>query len=200
MIRTKYFFLLLSTIAYCMAGVAQAALISATAQLNYAQEVSPSNTTPSTATGNATLTVDDVTGLYDLFLEVDGIVTSELLFLPIPSGDSPIHIHDAPAGVNGPVVVNSGIQGVINSVFSGPNETGFTLTVDDGLFATDGGTTAAGNIAELLAGSLYLNVHTADYTSGEIRGQLAVAAVSEPPVSLLLAFGLLSLLAWRRNA
>lgn len=83
------------------------------ASLDAAQE--PDNASDSTATGEATVTivVDGSTVTYSSTLSIDGITTEDLL--PV-SGVSSIHIHNAPAGVNGPVIVDvvQGAGGDIN--------------------------------------------------------------------------------------
>ncbi|NNE26234.1 MAG: CHRD domain-containing protein, partial [Saprospiraceae bacterium] len=67
-----------------------------------------------------------------------------------------IHIHEAPAGENGPVVVNLTPQ---------LDGTGLTFTLSN---------TADFSISKLIAGDYYLNVHTDLNPGGEIRGQFAL--------------------------
>lgn len=74
------------------------------ASLDASQE--PNDSSDSDATGSATVTfVFDAEGnaTYSTELDVTGISTSELM--PV-AGFSAIHLHNAPAGVNGPVVVD----------------------------------------------------------------------------------------------
>ena len=73
------------------------------ANLDAAQE--PGATSSSSATGVGTITiVDDGSEiLYSADLRVDGITVADLL--PV-AGISSIHIHNAPAGVNGPVITD----------------------------------------------------------------------------------------------
>ncbi|MGH9362160.1 MAG: CHRD domain-containing protein, partial [Thermoanaerobaculia bacterium] len=68
------------------------------------------------------------------------------------TGPTLMHIHRAPAGANGPIVFNLGDP---------------TSPVQ----ATWSGMTPA-DVADLLAGNLYVNIHTAGRPEGEIRGQI----------------------------
>jgi len=80
------------------------------------------------------------------------------------------HIHLAPAGKNGPIVV---------WLYSGPTKTGgFSGTLAEGtITAADlrgqlAGKTIADLVKEIDAGNAYVNVHTEKYPAGEIRGQI----------------------------
>lgn len=68
------------------------------------------------------------------------------------------HIHRAPVGVNGPV-----IYGFSFEPFASPLTGDLNFNPDD--------------IADLMTGNLYVNVHTGDYPNGEIRGQLEPGAL-----------------------
>lgn len=72
-------------------------------------------------------------------------------------GATQIHIHRAPAGANGPVAFDMGNP-------ASP------------VTATWSGMTAA-DVADLLGGNLYINVHTAGRPAGEIRGQILTRTV-----------------------
>ncbi len=93
------------------------------------------------------------------------------------------HIHSAPAGVAGPVIVN------FNAQLSGAN-----------LFDADLASITPGNAA-----NFYLNVHNSVFPGGAIRGQLqfvgSISAVPEPAAyGLLLAgLGVVGVLASRRR-
>ncbi len=141
----------------------------ANASLDGDQEVPPAMTM---ASGQASLRVDQTTGRFDLVLVVDGISTSQLM--GAGPNSTPIHLHNAPAGANGPIVVDLAMLGTIV-----PNDmdTGFTLTVVDQLFGDEQGAINSdieANIEALLAGELYFNVHTMTFPAGEIRGQAMV--------------------------
>ena len=71
-----------------------------------------------------------------------------------------MHIHRAPAGANGPIAFDMGdpSSGTVNATWTG-------MTPAD--------------IADLLAGNLYMNVHTAGRPAGEIRGQILTRTVDE---------------------
>jgi hypothetical protein len=87
------------------------------------------------------------------------------------------HIHLAPAGVNGPVVVwlypDTPPPQLIEGRFSGVLATG-TFDASDLV-----GPLAGADLEDLLdamaAEGTYVNVHTADNPPGEIRGQIAVS-------------------------
>lgn len=64
-----------------------------------------------------------------------------------------MHIHRGAAGVNGPIVF-----GLENPAVSPVTGTWTSMTPDD--------------MADLIAGNLYLNIHTAGRPAGEIRGQI----------------------------
>jgi CHRD domain len=85
--------------------------------------------------------------------------TSKILNLSVTyEGMTPTawHIHNAAAGVNGPVIFNFG------TAFSTP----FAYTTPLGL--------AADQETALLAGGNYVNIHSTKNPGGEIRGQLAL--------------------------
>ena len=118
-----------------------------TAQLDRIQAVPP---LPSpSGTGTFSLNDDGTELTYDVRVEgVPNIAAS--------------HFHNAPAGENGGVV--RGIEGA----FEGD------VWVSSGVWSSteaDQPLTAA-LVEDLRAGNIYVNIHTADYGSGEIRGQI----------------------------
>ena len=115
-----------------------------TAQLTAAQEHADVD---STGAGTAALVLTDE-GLR-FFVTVDDLTG--------PIGNA--HFHHAPLGVNGGVV-----RGIMGD-FEGNSASGIWT-------ASDGQPLTPELIGELLAGNLYLNVHTAAFGGGEIRGQI----------------------------
>ncbi len=84
------------------------------------------------------------------------------------------HIHDAPAGENGGVVVwlypSSPPPQLIDGRFQGVLAEG-TITADD-LTGSLAGETMEALLEEIKAGNTYVNVHTVQNPGGEIRGQI----------------------------
>ena len=112
-------------------------------------------------------------------LDLDGAQTPD-------AGDdiTGMHFHNAPAGVNGGLVF--GLIGpghdaddiVINPVAG---------TITGAWEETDaGGSSLSSQLTNLLAGELYINVHTVNSPPGEIRGQV----VETRPATPVPAFGL----------
>lgn len=157
------------------AGHAAAQTVVLTSFLNGAQEV-PAVNTP--ATGTATMSIDLTTRVFSLN------ITFGTLVAPVTVA----HFHRAPVGVSGPVIYNlhTSTNGV--TPFITPGVTSFT-SPSGGLV----GTFPAAELSNLLAGNVYINVHSSTFTGGEIRGQVVPA-----PTSLgLLAMG--GLVAIRRR-
>lgn len=129
--------------------------------------------TSSIATGTALMSFDDVSNLFDLSINVIGLNKSTL---------TNSHIHLGAPGVNGGVIFGLGAG-------SSPN---WTDTATGMSLALTGQTFPAANEAALLAGNTYLNLHTAAFPNGEIRGQLT--PVPLPAAAWLLGSGLIGLL------
>lgn len=117
-------------------------------RLSGANEVPPN---ASVATGTVICRYNPETNEIELFGDFQNLVA--------PATAS--HIHGAPAGINGPVLVNLSILGA---------NTG-TLYVKSSL--TDP------QEVELLLGNMYVNVHNATFPGGEIRAQLMPATAGE---------------------
>ncbi len=116
--------------------------------------------------------MSDGTGTASLSLTQAGLVyalTATGLTGPITNA----HFHNAPLGENGGVV-----HGIFDE-FEANTATGIWRPADDEPLTTD-------MMQELLAGNIYINLHTDEYGGGEIRGQVLpgdVVATAIEPVS-----------------
>ncbi len=129
-------------------------------------------------------------GLIDVTLDVVGLTIGDLAtnFLV---GDlanlGPVHLHNAPAGANGPIEVAFPAFGIGDGIEYGVTSDGFNL-VATGVAAPDSFFTA------LEAGNIYFNVHSNAFPGGEIRGQVSAVPV---PASGMLLGGVMAFGAWR---
>jgi len=131
--------------------------------LDASQEPNEASDSDATGTGQVTITVDaEGNAVYSSTLDISGISPSELI--TVGNGAlSAIHLHNAPAGQNGPVLQDL----IVDAGGNVDGNSGFTLNVDMAEVAND-----AAFIEAADAGNLYFNVHTSDFPGGEIRGQL----------------------------
>ncbi len=169
-------------------ATAQATLIRATANLDYGQEVNPSNANPSDAQGFARLWFDTVENTVAIRARIRGISLDDINFPggPLAFGAAgPFHIHEASKGANGAVVVPF-------------NQASFFRQARRALVIRAVVGFDPMLLDSLLAGDLYLNLHTLDYGSGEIRGQIS-AQVPEPSTIGLLALAGVGLIVMRRK-
>jgi hypothetical protein len=128
--------------------------------------------TPSGGTGTATVTIDDVSGL----TTVNGAFTG----LTSPANNAHLHGLAAP-GSPAPALFTPTFTPATSGTVSGS------------------GTLTGANLAGALAGLTYINIHSVNFTGGEIRGQvLAVAAAPAVPTwgIGLLTLSIASLGAW----
>ena len=162
----------------CGAAVAAALLISArpssaqvvnmTATLTGAEETTA---TPGVlglltgAVGTATVAVD----------ATNQEIAVTLALFNFATGTSAGHIHVGPRGVAGPVVINF-------PIFPGgpAGDQSLTFRVGASSFVARpeiGINTMTDAIQAIVGGGAYVNIHTAQYGAGEIRGQLTVVPV-----------------------
>jgi hypothetical protein len=151
---------------------ARATVIHLQAVLSGLSEVPP-NASP--ASGLADVFVDD------LFMAIDVAITFADLVAPTTAA----HIHaPAPPGENAPVIVNFTTAGFPLGVTSGSYDHAFIGLADI-------------EIAFMLAGLSYVNIHSSAFPGGEIRGQLEVVPI--PASLLLLGSGLAGLAGMSRK-
>lgn len=166
-------------------GGAEAGVLTANTLADAVQEV-PAN--DSGATGRAAFSFDNDSGNLRFDLVVAGITLTDITF---PDGDGlafgaagPVHLHNAPAGANGPIVLP-----INNPVFYSETGDGFALRSFGPLARFLSGITAEAFLNQLALGNIYVNIHSFPvFPGGEIRGQLVV--IPEPAGLVLLGFGL----------
>lgn len=148
--------------------------------------------TGSSAYGSASFTIDDQT-----WVVTGSMTTTGLPYLDANGGANVVgaHIH-APAapGVNAGVVFNL----ITNSIGGTPTDLpgGITLYAWSGVL----GGNQAQILTDLINGLGYINVHSAAFPSGEIRGQIdCVGVVPEPASIAALSVGALALLRRRKR-
>lgn len=108
---------------------------------------------PTSHTGSGTATVTNynpTTRTFDITVNVTDLPSAEV---------TGFHIHQAAVGVNGPIIVD--FTGLPRT----PSGTGFTFTAT-------GLVLPAASEAAFLGGGTYVNIHTAVFGDGAIRGQL----------------------------
>jgi hypothetical protein len=162
---------------------AQAAVLTGYALLNGAQERPvPVDTL---AQGTAILSVDtDTNTLSNFSLLVSGIERPDLF--EVGGGQGAVHIHEGPVDGTGGIVVPFGLDRV--TAFEG----GFIVN------ALDVSITSS-VIAAMRGGQAYVNVHTNEFPSGEIRGLVYLTPIPAALPLLASALGGLGYAAWRRR-
>jgi hypothetical protein len=91
----------------------------------------------------------------------------------IPSGSTLAHIHIGGPEVSGPIIVNIAIP----PQFSNDLEVRWRVTPDNIIFRSDNGIRSAQDFFQAgAAGLWYVNLHTNNNPSGEVRGQLCPEA------------------------
>jgi hypothetical protein len=130
-------------------------------------------------------------------------------FSGLTSGTMASHIHAATptplTGTAGVATTTPTFAGFPLGVTSGSYDNILDLTqtssYNPAFITANGGTVAGAEavlISSLAAGTSYLNIHTTNFTGGEIRGFLVpAAAVPEPASVVLLGLGVTACLAGR---
>lgn len=153
----RRFMIVLAVLALAMLALAPSVLSKGTAANNFVAQLSGANEVPPVATS--------AHGTAQFHVSKDGSTVSFKVVVNQPS--SPVvaaHIHKAPAGSNGGVVVD--LFGNASKVTVNNNTTVFSgslAVADFPLFS----------FADTLAGLHYVNVHTTNNPGGEIRGQMS---------------------------
>ncbi len=160
---------------------AQAAVVNLVSLLSGANEV-PANA--STATGSGALALDTTAGTLGYLISFSGLSG------PVTAA----HFHAAPVGVAGPVVFN-----LSGSTISG-------IGSSSGLFVGAMTGLTALQISAVQSNGWYVNLHTAAFPGGEIRGQIVGGSFVPNPVPLpasawlmVSALGAAGLVARRRQ-
>lgn len=135
------------------------------------------------------------TGTFTLTL-VGTTMTINGAFSGLSSNSTAAHIH----GPAGPLPATASViydftPGGLNLATLGSTSGTIIGTFELVPKGTGGAYTVAQQIADLNAGLWYVNVHSAAFGGGEIRGQ--IVAVPEPSTWALAGLGLSSLLVWR---
>lgn len=135
------------------------------------------NAVNSTGSGSATVDWNAATDTFSYVLTWTGLTGSATM----------AHIHIGAPGVNGPVVIP-----FFTTVMPAADSLSGTLTAADfSADPTDGVNTIADVATAIEDGDAYVNIHTAEYPGGEIRGQLAVSNVPEPATTGLMLLALI---------
>jgi len=164
-----------ASVAFAGANLASASetVTTFTATLSGDEEVPEEGEVETTATGDATFE-----------LSADGAEMSYTVNVSGLNDVNMAHIHLAPTGENGPVVVWLHPEGPPPELLEGTTDgllASGTFTADDLMEDLAGGT-LEDLVAEMVAGNAYVNAHTEVYPAGEIRGQIVAGdgAVEQP--------------------
>ncbi|MGP1310286.1 MAG: CHRD domain-containing protein [Phycisphaerales bacterium] len=172
--------------ALALAASANAGILSANFMLTGDQQPTPTGTS---AIGIGTVDYDTTDDTFDISLYVVGIPLGNLM--GAGPNSTPVHIHLAPAGSNGGIVIDLGFLGSFAQ-----SGLGIELNLTD---VAAGGTFGAINSdpdvvqQAFVDGNLYVNIHTSTFPGGEIRGQIPPIPIPTPATAALIgAAGLLA--------
>ncbi len=151
--------------AFALASLCPAAILKFGGPINGAQA-----TTDSSAIGASILILDTEVNTFDLSINISGL-TNDLTLS---------HIHAAPAGLNGPVIVDIGDMSVYDVVGDF-----YRYQVEDVPFPPE-------ELVNLLADNTYLNFHTSVFEAGEVRGQLVPMSIDNDALVNMSTRGMLN--------
>lgn len=188
MVNRPILFAIATTCALALAPGLALAAENFSAALTGSQQVGPVDTT---ANGSAQLLLNDDANALSMVIQITGLDLDGNQTADPDDDVVAMHIHAAPAGLNGGVVFglispNNDLDGdlVIDPV------AGTITSVWDG--AEGNGTTLAAQLNNLRSSGLYFNVHTPANPGGEIRGQIGPSPGSAVPT--LSQWGLIAML------
>ena len=177
---------------------AQAEVLTFAGPLDGAQEVAPGD---DDATGFGTVVIDTVAETVSFDLTVAGLSLADLNTGLSNGPLGPVHLHNAPAGQNGPIIVPFPFGATYTETADG-----FNLSVSNVSFADAVGISGAtlsftDFVSALLSDNIYINVHSNEFPAGAIRGQLfaVVADVPIPGAALLFLSGIAGAAGLRRK-
>jgi hypothetical protein len=140
---------------------ARAEIVVFTAQMFANQETPPVTNADLNAFGNVTVTLDTVANTASFAWSVNNVAAPSIILS---------HIHEGPAGVAGPIRIDSGITPA----------TPITVVGGSASFSKAGISTTAAQIAAIIANpsGFYFNVHSSLNPGGVVRGQLVRQAAA----------------------
>ncbi len=172
------------------ASSASAGILTANFMLTGDQEPVP---TGSSAIGIAQIDYDTTDDTFDISVYVVGIPLANLR--PAGPNGTPIHIHLAPPGSNGGIVIDLGFLGSFAQSGLGI-ELNLTNVAAGGTFGGVSSDPATVQQA-FIDGNLYVNIHTNAFPGGEIRGNIPPIPIPTPASAALI--GVAGLLAVGRR-
>jgi len=175
--RTRWF--IVATAAAAIGGGAHAHEIEFNFVLNSPQVV-PGVVSP--AWGDGRMLYNHHTVFFSMTIDLHGVFVGDLA----PSGPNatPIQMHMAPRGANGPIVVDLGLWGAFT-----PTPDGCRFTIDSAFLGGQQGDEIFSDWFQvqtaLYNDRLYVDVHTTGFPGGFVRGQIPAPASSVALMGLL---------------